>query len=727
MTESTKAQDAPIRVLGRNHYACSRCKTSKIKCSGDRPACKNCVQSGNNHDCVYPYKDRKVIILQSQLEKLHKRIHELENGTTSVKLEEETIPKHKRVETPNQELHRTPERESPEEIQEAASNPLFPHSDRVGSISCQVFDHALESFLGDYGGLDGSQSAMSPPNSDSGADGVNYYLEDTLLESSSPSTFVSLPDIAYALTLIETVRNFNREYYFFDYREFAARVHQVYADLNSQDPIFLCHFLCVLAIGEQCRNGSLAIQQQKQFPGLEFFVNAIQLFRLNKEEHTAEYVQCVLCLGFFSQTLNRSNTAYGYYGLAMRLALVLGLHRKQPEEDRVVLEKRKRVWWTVFVLDSLWASKIGMPVHIEIGMTDVALPMEGYEDLDDGFEIAHLHENVNLCQYIAKIVRKVYSPPSTLECLNDLVKLEITCQEYTQSIHENGVLQIHNQLSRGVVNLYLRFNHLVIITTRPLALAIFKKSIPETAETRQATTRCIVSACYNIDALSNLKNFGQLTTGFWDGQHCFSALLILIMASLSGNQYLPYIYKGVDILKFLAQRGNINAKSHYNRLKELDRLLVTIAEKNKSFSLSLGLGALKLDDVGFHILPPMSKQKQRLHRQQYTGKAKTVDVPSLLDFGCLPEIDMHELDAFGLTEKSSSYMDLGNYFLYSKIAEPGFEFKAEEPKESEAKQQQLDLQTLRDINNNPHFTYGSPDVMNGLDYLVNNIEGWVNE
>lgn len=68
----------PLKVYGRTHYACTRCKLSKVKCSGEKPACSNCKALNKGDACVYPSKDRKIVIMESDLKKLHQKIEYLE-------------------------------------------------------------------------------------------------------------------------------------------------------------------------------------------------------------------------------------------------------------------------------------------------------------------------------------------------------------------------------------------------------------------------------------------------------------------------------------------------------------------------------------------------------------------------------------------------------------------------------------------------------------------------
>lgn len=72
--------------------------------------------------------------------------------------------------------------------------------------------------------------------------------------------------------------------------------------------------------------------------------------------------------GYYMHYLNRPNEAHSLMGGTLRMATALGLHREYPErtdagrqfvapgeEDSISPELRRRIWWSLFCLDS-WAS-----------------------------------------------------------------------------------------------------------------------------------------------------------------------------------------------------------------------------------------------------------------------------------------------------------------------------------------------------------------------------------
>lgn len=65
-------------------------------------------------------------------------------------------------------------------------------------------------------------------------------------------------------------------------------------------------------------------------------------------------VQALLLLSNYTQKRNRPNTGWNYLGLAVRIAVSLGLHREFPTWQITPLERemRRRVWWGLFIFDS---------------------------------------------------------------------------------------------------------------------------------------------------------------------------------------------------------------------------------------------------------------------------------------------------------------------------------------------------------------------------------------
>jgi transcriptional regulatory protein GAL4 len=82
------------------------------------------------------------------------------------------------------------------------------------------------------------------------------------------------------------------------------------------------------------------------------------------ESASLTLVQALLLLSNFTQKRNRPNTGWNYLGLAIRMALSLGLHRELPHWGISILQRemRRRVWWGLFIFDSGASTTFGRAI-----------------------------------------------------------------------------------------------------------------------------------------------------------------------------------------------------------------------------------------------------------------------------------------------------------------------------------------------------------------------------
>jgi transcriptional regulatory protein GAL4 len=106
------------------------------------------------------------------------------------------------------------------------------------------------------------------------------------------------------------------------------------------------------------------------------------------ESASLSLVQALLLLSNYVQKRNKPNTGWNYLGLAVRMALSLGLHREFPEWSISMLQRemRRRVWWGLFIFDSGASMTFGRTILLpESDMMDVRpvlnVPDEVCEDL----------------------------------------------------------------------------------------------------------------------------------------------------------------------------------------------------------------------------------------------------------------------------------------------------------------------------------------------------------
>jgi len=88
-------------------------------------------------------------------------------------------------------------------------------------------------------------------------------------------------------------------------------------------------------------------------------------------------VQALMLSGNYIQKRNKPNTGYNYIGLAVRMAMGLGLHKEFPgwNISPLKMEIRRRVWWTLALFDVGATITFSRPLTWpEIG-AEVTLPM----------------------------------------------------------------------------------------------------------------------------------------------------------------------------------------------------------------------------------------------------------------------------------------------------------------------------------------------------------------
>ena len=218
----------PIKVFGRSHYACTRCKISKIKCSGERPACSNCKTVNRGSECIYPTKDRKVVVMESDLNRLYARVNQVEMLLKQDKKATSSISN------------------SIDGLKHSSESAIQKRAPLTGVLSYQEANSFGENFLiPDY------QNEKFPS-------GHYDYMQ------------YQMPPQQYTLSLIDTVyRTYSSEFYLLDLPVLLNIVdtcYRFYADLETarrqnsptlpQPPsqVSLCYLFIIMAFGEQLLN-----------------------------------------------------------------------------------------------------------------------------------------------------------------------------------------------------------------------------------------------------------------------------------------------------------------------------------------------------------------------------------------------------------------------------------------------------------------------------------------
>ncbi|EGV60283.1 hypothetical protein PSN45_001958 [Yamadazyma tenuis] len=601
---STVSKPRPLKVYGRAHYACTHCKSSKTKCSGGHP-CSNCKNLNRAESCIYPTRDRKIVIMESDLNKLHDQVKYWETvfsgGTTGG--------------------------QRPDSFADIEPS-------RANNIIQERLNEETKEFLFNSQGLEDYLVS----------DDANETIKWKLL------TFISerIPSRDVTQRLIHTVvDNYANEFYLVDQTAYPEIVDNVYMLLdainNKQETIarrlnskvkryHLCYFFSLIAYGEQISN---SITSHDAIPGMQFYMLGSELLNLTHEVVGFEFIQASILLALYSANLNRYNTVYNYFGVAIRSAISQGFHRQpthslSTDPDLLVRnEKSKRLWWTVYVTDATWTAKLNLPSQIDYSETDVDLPGENSIDLADGFELNLLDVNVQLAKHISKSVEKIYGANMRTFSVNYIntdqftrktqIQSVMTCfKEVVKDFEVPYLFQYKNcnvieQLGRKLVNLFLRFNLLIAMISKPLISLIFNTShtsiFDEPAEVEIIVNRAIASSIANINLLIKLYEVDRLfTIGFFDSQYLFTGLLIIIMSSITDRHCLEIVNKAIALLRHMANSGNINAKNAMKKLAQVNDFLSKTPEIDFSLNLDLDIRDMvpvsKSFDIQSHYYNP---------------------------------------------------------------------------------------------------------------------------
>ena len=95
------------------------------------------------------------------------------------------------------------------------------------------------------------------------------------------------------------------------------------------------------------------------------------------EEGSTQLVQGLAIMANYLQRRNRPNAGYVCLGLAIRMALALGIHTAATSEKLSPLERevRIRLWWGLVTLEAGCSSTFGRPPGITPAMTTIPFPI----------------------------------------------------------------------------------------------------------------------------------------------------------------------------------------------------------------------------------------------------------------------------------------------------------------------------------------------------------------
>lgn len=219
-------------------------------------------------------------------------------------------------------------------------------------------------------------------------------------------------------------------------------------------------------------------------PGFEYFTHALQLLPDAHEEGSINCVETLALIGYFMQNMNRRDAAFLYIGMAMRMAISLGLHQEVsssqtfnfgfPQLDEATREHRRRVWWSVYSLDRIVSVKSGNPITIQDEDIGVSLPsrLPGEPEYCPAVVLRHYTE---LSRILGEVTTSIYrktgagEPKSGRRLMASVQSIILSLSNWNRDLpDELRFVPARLSISRESVSTFSHYYQCINMTARPL-------------------------------------------------------------------------------------------------------------------------------------------------------------------------------------------------------------------------------------------------------------------
>ncbi|KAF5707185.1 transcriptional activator acu-15 [Fusarium mundagurra] len=192
--------------------------------------------------------------------------------------------------------------------------------------------------------------------------------------------------------------------------------------------------------------------------------------------------------------LCRTDSCWATLGQTVRMAQSIGLHVEQSDPQRLkgpgrlLVERRRRIWYCIYVLDRLISLQLGRPPAIHEDYCHVPLPSRlGDSDIDwDGDEFPTMFEGPSVGDYhlevisfskiVSQVLRDLYSPRAGQNLTSDLFntkELDLKLIQWKQSLPRTLRFDLGHAFDKSFIfkrqrsMLAIKYHHLRALIHRP--------------------------------------------------------------------------------------------------------------------------------------------------------------------------------------------------------------------------------------------------------------------
>jgi proline utilization trans-activator len=452
---------------------------------------------------------------------------------------------------------------------------------------------ALERRLGNIAGMTGIGSL------EIGYEPFSYNRAALRVNRSPSAVPFRLPPLQIAKRWYSTHYSYIGTIFAFSTREwFDLQLAKAYNGLpDTSDPdscLAYAKVLTILAFGQL-----YSVNQWDSFdgpPGFELFCHALQYLPSIHEESSLLFVETLALVGYYMQNLGERDAAFLYVGTALRMAISLALHQevRSMQLDDVQKERRRRVWWSVYSMDRILTIKSGNPIMVQDEDIGVEPPSRLVNEPQYGPWIV-LRCYTELSKILTQIMHEVYRTPQKTgsnlmaSVQSILASLSAWNRDLPPELHFN-IDKL--DFTRESVSTFLHYYQCINMTVRPLLFLIVERRMRWTAEERvkdwrydlspptiSAIETCISAARDTIAMVTIAAQKNLFATyGYMDGEHCFSAAIVLVLVCLAfpfNEEGFTAMDSALRMLQLMVDRGNANMAPRLQLLQQVRSCIST--------------------------------------------------------------------------------------------------------------------------------------------------------
>ncbi|KMP06500.1 hypothetical protein CIRG_06181 [Coccidioides immitis RMSCC 2394] len=227
--------------------------------------------------------------------------------------------------------------------------------------------------------------------------------------------------------------------------------------------------------------------------------------------------------GHYLHYMSQPNLAHSLMAVALRMATVLGLHKEfignqeaasQNSQRKFSVDLRRRIWWSLFCLDTWGYMTLGRPSMGRWGPGITAKLPHNHGNKELAFHALSLVENTRFCKIATQVGDALAASP--IVSYQEMVSLDNQLVEWYDNLppllkdHEPSADPVST--TRTVMR--WRYQSQRILLHRPVLLSYAMRRIPYVAlrtEERYAIERCRMVANETIRDVASTTRLNQMT------------------------------------------------------------------------------------------------------------------------------------------------------------------------------------------------------------------------